>query len=70
MISGFIKERCHYQPYLTKVCSPSDCIRFFKDGQLIGWSGFGPTGEPKAVPIALANYVQENHLQGKMRFNL
>jgi acetyl-CoA hydrolase len=36
----------------------------------LGWSGFTPVGYPKAVPIALADHVEENNLQGKLRFNL
>lgn len=69
-MSGALKQRCHYAPYLSKVCSAKDCIPLFHDGQYLGWSGFTPVGDPKVVPIALAEYVEQNHLQGKMRFNL
>ncbi len=34
------------------------------------WSGFTPAGYPKVVPIALADHVEKNNLQGKMKFNL
>lgn len=69
-MSGALRQRCHYSPYLSKVCSAKDTIPLFKDGQYIGWSGFTPVGDPKVVPIALAEYVEQNHLQGKLRFNL
>ncbi len=36
----------------------------------LGWSGFTPVGYPKAIPKALADHVEANHLQGKLRFNL
>lgn len=65
-----LKERCKYAPYLQKVCDPKDTIRFFKDGDLVGMSGFTPVGDPKVVPIALAEYVEANNLQGKMKFKL
>ncbi|OHS93222.1 Acetyl-CoA hydrolase [Tritrichomonas foetus] len=69
-MSGALRQRCKYQPYLSKVCSAKDTIPHFKNGQYIGWSGFTPVGDPKVVPIALAEYVEQNNLQGKMRFNL
>jgi acetyl-CoA hydrolase len=47
-----------------------DTVRFFKDGMYVGWSGFTPVGDPKAVPIALAEHVERNNLQGKLRFRL
>lgn len=43
---------------------------FTLKGMDLGWSGFTPVGYPKAVPIALADYVEENNLQKKLRFNL
>ena len=36
----------------------------------LGWSGFTPAGYPKVVPIALADHVEKNNLQGKLKFNL
>lgn len=42
----------------------------FKNGQYLGWSGFTGVGTPKAVPEALAKHVEDNGLQGKLRFNL
>lgn len=54
----------------SKIATAEDCIPFFKNGQSLGWSGFTPAGYPKAVPIALAEYVERNKLQGKLRFSL
>ena len=66
----FRSERCKYAPYLAKVCDAKDTIKLFKNDMNIGWSGFTPVGDPKAVPVALAEYVEQNKLQGKLRFNL
>jgi acetyl-CoA hydrolase len=33
-------------------------------------TGFTDVGYPKVTPIALANHVEKNHLQGKLKFNL
>jgi len=54
----------------SKIMSAEDTIPFFKSGMNLGWSGFTPAGYPKAVPIALAEHVEKNGLQGKMKFNL
>lgn len=67
---GRIKERCHYAPYIEKICHPDDVIPFFKNGMSVGWSGFSAVGDPKVVPAALADYVEKNNLQGKLQFDL
>ena len=36
----------------------------------MGWSGFTGVGYPKMIPTALADHVEKNNLQGKMKFNL
>ena len=54
----------------ARIMQPEDTIPFFKNGMDLGWSGFTPVGYPKVVPLALADYVEQNNLQGKMRFNL
>jgi acetyl-CoA hydrolase len=69
-ITGALKERLGYSGYLSKVMRPEDTVKFFKDGDYVGWSGFTPVGEPKAVPVALSEYVESNNLQGKLRLNL
>ena len=53
-----------------KIMNVGDVIPMFKNGMNLGWSGFTPAGYPKVVPIALADHVEKNGLQGKLRFNL
>jgi acetyl-CoA hydrolase len=55
---------------MSKVMKAEETIQFFKPGMNLGWSGFTPAGYPKAVPIALADHVEKNGLQGKWKFNL
>lgn len=64
------EKRIKNKQLLSKVKTATDCIEYFKDGMDLGWSGFTPVGYPKKVPIALAAYVQENNLQGKLKFNI
>src|SRR5512142_2182625 len=54
----------------SKIMSAEDTVRFFKPGMNLGWSGFTPAGYPKVVPIALADHVEKNKLQGQWKFNL
>ena len=65
-----LAERIRKKSLLPKVMQPEDTVQFFRDGMDLGWSGFTPVGYPKVVPLALADYVEKNNLQGKMRFNL
>jgi len=55
---------------MLAVVPVKDTLPFFQDGMYLGWSGFTSVGYPKAVPIALADHVEKNNLQGKLRFNL
>jgi len=64
------ESRVRCKSLLSKKMDPKDCVQFFKPGMDIGCSGFTPAGYPKVVPIALADYVEENNLQGKWKFNL
>ncbi len=54
----------------SKIMSAADTVKYFKPGMDLGWSGFTPAGYPKVVPIALAEHVEKNNLQGKWKFNL
>ena len=65
-----LAERVRRPSLLAKVVKTEEVIPLFKDGMSLGWSGFTPAGYPKEVPIALADYVEKNNLQGKLRFNL
>lgn len=67
---GTLESRVRRKSLLSKVCKAQDCVKFFKNGMNLMWSGFTPAGYPKEVPIALADYVEANNLQGKMKFNL
>lgn len=69
-MSQILKQRVRYAPYLKKLRTPEQCVELFKDGQYLGWSGFTGVGSPKVVPDALAQHVEDNNLQGKLRFNL
>ncbi|HZV81017.1 MAG TPA: acetyl-CoA hydrolase, partial [Geobacteraceae bacterium] len=53
-----------------RVRKVEEVIPLFENGMNVGWSGFTPAGYPKMVPIALADHVEKNGLQGKMKFNL
>ena len=67
---GTLESRVRRKSLLSKVCKAEDTIKYFQAGQNLLWSGFTPAGYPKEVPIALANHVEANNLQGKMKFNL
>ena len=67
---GTLQDRVRRKSLLSKVMKAEDTIQFFKPGMNLGWSGFTPAGYPKEVPIALADHVEKNNLQGKMKFNL
>ncbi|KAI8081738.1 acetyl-CoA hydrolase [Halteromyces radiatus] len=69
-VSAALKSRVRRPALLNKVMKAEDTVPFFKDGQYLGWSGFTGVGYPKMIPIALADHVEKNNLQGKMRFNL
>jgi acetyl-CoA hydrolase len=55
---------------MSKVVKPEELIPLFKNGMNLGWSGFTPVGYPKVMPVVLADHVEQNNLQGKLRFNL
>ncbi|KAJ6237941.1 acetyl-coa hydrolase [Anaeramoeba flamelloides] len=63
-----LSDRILRKSLMSKVCSVQDSLRFFKDGQALGWSGFTPVGYPKAIPIALADKVEQTG--EKMQFEL
>ncbi|GAA6062313.1 hypothetical protein JCM10212_006865 [Sporobolomyces blumeae] len=68
--SSLLKARVARPSYLAKLAAPQDLAELFKDGDYLGWSGFTGVGYPKVVPAAIAEHVEANDLQGKMRFNL
>ncbi len=68
-MSEFLK-RIRKTSLHSRIMTAEDTIPFFKNGMDLAWSGFTPVGYPKVVPLTLADYVEQNNLQGKMRFNL
>ncbi|KAL9642079.1 hypothetical protein ABK040_004128 [Willaertia magna] len=69
-MSAALKSRVHRASLLKKVAKAEDLIPLFQNGQYLGWSGFTGVGYPKEIPVALANHVEKNNLQGKLKFNL
>ncbi|CDS08212.1 Putative Acetyl-CoA hydrolase [Lichtheimia ramosa] len=69
-VSAALKSRIRRPQLLKKVMKAEDTVSIFKDGQYLGWSGFTGVGYPKMIPTALADHVENNNLQGKMKFNL
>jgi acetyl-CoA hydrolase len=65
-----LRERIRDASLLSKVTSAEEVVGLFRDGMNVGWSGFGSNGCPKVVPIALADHVERNGLQGKLRFGV
>lgn len=68
--SAALKSRVRRPQFYNKVMKAEDTLKFFQAGQYMGWSGFTGVGYPKMIPTALADHVEKNNLQGKMKFNL
>lgn len=69
-----VQERVRDKSLHSRITTPEKLVPLFaetvKRTLNIGWSGFTPVGYPKVMPIAIADYVEKNSLQGKWRFNL
>ena len=65
-----LHERIRRTSLHAKIKTVEEILPLFKNGMNLGWSGFTPAGYPKVVPTALADYVEKNNLQGKLKFNL
>ncbi|KAF2771861.1 hypothetical protein EJ03DRAFT_325118 [Teratosphaeria nubilosa] len=68
--SALLKSRVRRPSYLNRLCKAEDLIEHFPHNAYIGWSGFTGVGYPKKVPTALAEHVEKNNLQGKLKYNL
>ncbi|KAI9811899.1 MAG: acetyl-CoA hydrolase [Pycnora praestabilis] len=68
--SALLKARVRRPSYLQKLVKADDLIDLFPHGAYVGWSGFTGVGYPKKVPTALADHVEKNNLQGKLKFSL
>ncbi|KAI9488240.1 acetyl-CoA hydrolase [Zychaea mexicana] len=69
-VSAALKSRVRRPQLLNKVMKAEETLPYFQNGQYLGWSGFTGVGYPKMIPTALADHVESNNLQGKMKFNL
>jgi len=71
-----LEARIRDKSLLGKIMKPEETIKFFEEAGVgersvnVGWSGFTPVGYPKVVPIAIADHVEKNNLQGKWKFNV
>ena len=68
--SALLKSRVRAPSFLKKLAKPEDLLHHFPNGAYIGWSGFTGVGYPKKLPAALAEHVEKNGLQGKLKYNL
>ncbi|EEB07668.1 acetyl-CoA hydrolase [Schizosaccharomyces japonicus yFS275] len=70
-MSSLLKSRVLNKTFQDKIVQDvRQLIPYFKNGDYVGWSGFTGVGYPKMLPNALADYVEENKLQGQLRFKL
>src|SRR5512136_1378860 len=67
---GTLQDSVSRKFLMRKDMKADETVHIFKNGMNLGWSGFTPAGYPKVVPIALAEHVEKNGLQGKLKFNL
>ncbi|MCJ1365445.1 acetyl-CoA hydrolase [Acarospora aff. strigata] len=65
-----LKCRVRRPSLLKKLAKTENLIDFFPHGSYVGWSGFTGVGYPKKVPTALADHVEGNNLQGKLKYSL
>jgi acetyl-CoA hydrolase len=70
MASALLRSRVKRPSYLNKLAKAEDLVDLFPHGSYIGWSGFTGVGYPKKVPTALADHVEKNKLEGKMKYSL
>ncbi|KAB8288880.1 hypothetical protein EYC80_010783 [Monilinia laxa] len=68
--SAALKSRVRRPSLLKKLAHPQDLIPLFPNGAYIGWSGFTGVGYPKKIPTMLADHVEKNSLQGKLKYSL
>jgi acetyl-CoA hydrolase len=68
--SAALKQRIRNPALLKKLCKPEDMMQHFPNGAYIGWSGFTGVGYPKKMPTYMADHVEQNNLQGKLKYSL
>lgn len=67
--SESLRNRIRRPELYEKIMQAEQTVPLFKNDMYLGFSGFAE-GNPKAVPAALANYVEQNGLAGKLRFHV
>lgn len=68
--SAALKSRVARPSMLKKLTTPKDLLHHFPNGAYLGWSGFTGVGYPKKMPTYLADHVEQNNLQGKLKYSL
>ncbi|KAM0325754.1 hypothetical protein ACHAQA_007054 [Verticillium albo-atrum] len=68
--SAALKARVRRPSMLNKLTHPEKLLQHFPNGAYIGWSGFTGVGYPKKMPTYLADHVEKNNLQGKLKYSL
>ncbi|KAE8453100.1 hypothetical protein EG329_012287 [Mollisiaceae sp. DMI_Dod_QoI] len=68
--SAALKSRVRRPSLLKKLAKPEDLMPLFPNGAYIGWSGFTGVGYPKKIPTMLADHVEKNGLEGKLKYTL
>ncbi|MBC8016222.1 MAG: acetyl-CoA hydrolase, partial [Sporomusaceae bacterium] len=58
-----IKDRVRCKALHAKIVSAEEAAAVIKPGMNVATSGFTPSGYPKAVPLALAERMKQNHFQ-------
>lgn len=58
-------KRIHHVGLQRKLCSAEEAAQWIHHGDTVGTSGFTGSGYPKAVPMALADRIQQAHDDGK-----
>lgn len=58
-----IRDRVRNKALHAKIVSAEEAAIIITEGMNIGTSGFTPSGYPKAVPLALAERIKQNHFQ-------
>ncbi|MDR0454369.1 MAG: acetyl-CoA hydrolase [Deferribacteraceae bacterium] len=73
-MSEELKQRIRDKSLVHLITTPEKLVPLFaetvKRTLNLGWSGFTPVGYPKVMPKTIADYVEQNGLQGKWKFNL
>ncbi|MDR0365402.1 MAG: acetyl-CoA hydrolase/transferase family protein [Bifidobacteriaceae bacterium] len=58
-------SRIRSEEFRSKVMGAEQAAAFIKNGMNVGFSGFTGSGYPKAVPVALAAQIRQEHQEGR-----